>query len=92
MLPVANTIEIKAEKRGHAPKRERFISFLQALKDLKGGGAFPWKPTLKDRVRQYFISQKLQMATQIAVAQIWSSIFTFARQAFYLTGNSNMQF
>ena len=77
MRPVAATFDIKSEPKSHTPAREKVDSFLH---DLKGGGAFPWKSTLKDRIRGWFTSQKLQLAAQVAVAQIWASTFTFTRQ------------
>ncbi len=78
MRPIAATFDIKSEqKSSHAPISENLKSFAT---DLRGGGAFPWKPTLADKIRQWFISEKLQLAAQVAVAQIWASSFTFVRQ------------
>ena len=82
MRPVATTFDIKPEEKAHTPISDKFDSFVQ---DLKGGGAFPWKPTLKDKVRHWFTSQKLQLAAQVAVAQIWASMFTFVRRVFLST-------
>ena len=79
MRPVATTFDIKPQKKAHTPLKQKWASF---FKDLKGGGAFPWRPTMQDKIRQWFISQKLQLAAQVAVAQIWASSFTFVRQAF----------
>ena len=86
MHPFAKTPDIKPQEKADTPVR-KFCAIVFP-EDLKGDGAFPWRPTLKDKIQRWLMSQKLQLAAQVAVAQIWASSFTFVRHVSHLLKDS----
>lgn len=76
MRPIASTFGTEQREIHHSSISEGSKRFYH---DIKGGGQFPWKKRPLDRVREWFVSPKMQLAAQVAVAQIWAGSFTFVR-------------
>lgn len=48
-------------------------------RDVKGGGKFPWRPTLWDQARAWLLTPQFQLALQLAIGQLWTGLFTMVQ-------------
>lgn len=75
LRPKASTLTHEEEAADQASKE----GLRSKISKLRGGGRFPWRKRPKDRVWAWLVSPQLQLAAQVAIAQIWASSFTFTR-------------